>query len=36
MLRPEDISAMVLAIVDLPERVVVPELVITPMYQEYA
>ncbi len=36
MLRPEDVAAMVLAIVDLPERAVVPELVITPMYQEFA
>lgn len=36
MLQPEDVARMVLAVVDLPERAVVPELVITPMYQEYA
>lgn len=36
MLQPEDIAAMVVAIARLPERAIVPELVITPMYQEYA
>ena len=36
MLRPEDIAEMVVAIARLPDRAIVPELVITPMYQEYA
>ncbi len=36
MLQPEDIAQMVLAIARLPDRAIVPELVITPMYQEYA
>lgn len=36
MLQPEDVAAMVVAIARLPERAIVPELVITPMYQEYA
>ena len=36
MVHPEDIAAMVVAIAKLPPRVLVPELVITPMYQEYA
>jgi NADP-dependent 3-hydroxy acid dehydrogenase YdfG len=35
MVHPEDIAACVLAIVKLPQHVVVPELVITPTYQEY-
>jgi NAD(P)-dependent dehydrogenase (short-subunit alcohol dehydrogenase family) len=36
MLLPEDIAAMVVAIAKLPDRVLVPELIITPLYQEYA
>lgn len=36
MLQPEDIAACVLTIAMLPPRVLVPELVITPLYQEYA
>lgn len=36
MLQPEDIAACVVTIAKLPERVLVPELVITPLYQEYA
>jgi NADP-dependent 3-hydroxy acid dehydrogenase YdfG len=36
MLMPEDIAAMVVAISKLPPRALVPEMVITPLYQEYA
>jgi len=36
MLQPEDIAACVLTFAKLPPRVLVPELVITPLYQEYA
>jgi len=36
MLQPDDIAACVLTIAKLPPRVLVPELVITPLYQEYA
>jgi len=36
MLDPEDIAALVVAIAKLPPRALVPELVITPLYQEYA
>ena len=36
MLLPEDLAAMVVAIAKLPDRAIVPELVITPLYQEYA
>lgn len=36
MLVPDDIAAMVVAVAKLPARAVVPELVITPLYQEYA
>ena len=36
MLQPADIAALVVAIARLPDRVIVPELVITPLYQEYA
>lgn len=36
MLRPEDIAACVVTIARLPPRVVVPELVIVPLYQSYA
>lgn len=36
MLMPEDIAQVVLAIAKLPPRALVPELVITPLYQEYA
>jgi NAD(P)-dependent dehydrogenase (short-subunit alcohol dehydrogenase family) len=36
MLQPEDVATMVVSIAKLPERAIVPELVITPMYQEYA
>lgn len=35
MVHPEDIAACVIAIAKLPQHVVVPELVITPTYQEY-
>jgi len=36
MLHPADIAALVLTIAKLPPRALVPELVITPLYQEYA
>jgi NAD(P)-dependent dehydrogenase (short-subunit alcohol dehydrogenase family) len=36
MLQPEDVAAMVVAIAKLPPRALVPELVMTPLYQEYA
>jgi NAD(P)-dependent dehydrogenase (short-subunit alcohol dehydrogenase family) len=36
MLLPEDIADMVVAVAKLPTRAMVPELVITPLYQEYA
>ncbi len=36
MLKPEDIASCVVTIAKLPARAVVPELVITPLYQEYA
>jgi len=36
MLMPEDIAQVVIAIAKLPPRALVPELVITPLYQEYA
>jgi len=36
MLMPDDIAAMVVAVAKLPPRALVPELVITPMYQEYS
>ncbi len=36
MLKPEDVAACVLTIAKLPDRALVPELVITPLYQEYA
>ena len=35
MVHPDDIAACVIAIARLPEHVVVPELVIKPLYQEY-
>ncbi|MGQ9589739.1 MAG: SDR family oxidoreductase [Planctomycetota bacterium] len=35
MVQPEDIGACVVLLAKLPERVIVPELVITPLYQEY-
>jgi NADP-dependent 3-hydroxy acid dehydrogenase YdfG len=35
MVHPEDIGAMVVAIAKLPNHVQVPELVITPLYQDY-
>jgi NADP-dependent 3-hydroxy acid dehydrogenase YdfG len=35
MVHPEDIGACVVAIAKLPQHVIVPELIITPMYQEY-
>ncbi len=35
MVHPEDIAACVIAIAKLPPHVIVPELVITPTYQEY-
>jgi NAD(P)-dependent dehydrogenase (short-subunit alcohol dehydrogenase family) len=36
MLQPDDFGAIVLTLARLPERVMVPELVITPRYQEWA
>jgi len=36
MVHPEDIAACVVTIAKLPRHVLVPELVITPLYQEYA
>ncbi len=36
MVHPEDIAACVVTIAKLPPNVLVPELVITPLYQEYA
>jgi len=36
MLDPDDIAVMVVAIAKLPPRALVPELIITPLYQEYA
>lgn len=36
MLQPDDIAHLVLSIARLPARVVVPELVVTPLYQDYA
>ena len=36
MLLPEDIASLVVTIAKLPPRALVPELVITPLYQEYA
>ncbi len=36
MVHPEDIAACVVTIAKLPGHVLVPELVITPLYQEYA
>ena len=36
MLRPEDVAACVITIAKLPPRALVPELVITPLYQEYS
>lgn len=36
MLMPEDIAALVVTVAKLPPRAVVPEIVITPLYQEYA
>lgn len=35
MLHPEDIAAMVVTIAKLPPRALVPELIMTPLYQEY-
>jgi NADP-dependent 3-hydroxy acid dehydrogenase YdfG len=35
MVHPEDIAACVVAIAQLPAHVIVPELIITPTYQEY-
>jgi len=35
MVHPEDIGAVVVALAKLPPHVLVPELVITPLYQEY-
>ena len=35
MVHPEDIGSMVVAIARLPSHVVVPELIIKPLYQEY-
>ena len=36
MLQPEDVAACVVTIAKLPPRALVPELVITPLYQQYA
>jgi NADP-dependent 3-hydroxy acid dehydrogenase YdfG len=36
MLQPEDVAACVLTIARLPARALVPELVITPLYQDFA
>jgi NADP-dependent 3-hydroxy acid dehydrogenase YdfG len=36
MVQPQDIGACVATIAKLPECVLVPELIITPLYQEYA
>jgi NAD(P)-dependent dehydrogenase (short-subunit alcohol dehydrogenase family) len=36
MVHPEDIAACVVTIAKLPDHVLVPELVIAPLYQEYA
>ena len=36
MVHPEDIAACVVTIARLPDHVLVPELIITPLYQEYA
>lgn len=36
MVQPDDIGACVVLLTQLPERILVPELVITPLYQEYA
>lgn len=36
MLMPEDIAELVVTIAKLPARALVPELMITPLYQEYA
>lgn len=36
MLQPEDVAACVVTIAKLPARALVPELVITPLYQDYA
>ena len=36
MVHPEDIAACVVTLAKLPPNVIVPELVITPLYQEYA
>ncbi len=35
MLKPEDVAACVLMVAKLPPHVLVPELVVTPLYQEY-
>jgi NADP-dependent 3-hydroxy acid dehydrogenase YdfG len=35
MLHPEDIAACVVAIAKLPPNVLVPEVILTPLYQEY-
>ena len=36
MLTPDDVAACVLLAAKLPPRVVIPELVVTPLYQEFA
>jgi NADP-dependent 3-hydroxy acid dehydrogenase YdfG len=35
MLHPDDLGHCVVALAKLPPNVVVPELIVTPMYQEY-
>lgn len=35
MLKPEDVAACVVMVAKLPRHVLVPELVVTPLYQEY-
>ncbi len=36
MLQPEDVAACVVAVARLPHRALVPELVVTPLYQGFA
>jgi NADP-dependent 3-hydroxy acid dehydrogenase YdfG len=35
MVHPEDIASLIVAIAQLPNHVVVPELIIKPTYQEF-
>lgn len=36
MLQPEDVAEIILAVAKLPDRVCVPEIVMTPLYQDFA